>query len=251
MSALALRSSLLTSAGFSHGFAMRGGGVSAPPYDSLNFRVAGDERAENVAENLRRLAEEVGFSPASLYLVGQVHGAEVKLADREGTPRGKDEADAIVLGEANAGGVRIADCMPILVGDLVTGRAAAIHAGWRGVVAGVIGAALAALGDSRNARVAAVGPCIGPCCFEVSRDVAARIADAVSDASVVVRAQDDKAFVDLRLAARAQLRAHGLGAFDIEDVEGCTKCDAARFFSYRRDGEKSGRHLAVIRSRER
>jgi YfiH family protein len=193
------------------------------------------------------LAEEVGFVAADLRLVDQVHGARVLLAEGPpGAARGGDEADAIVLGRGAVGGVRVADCVPVLVGDLFSGRSAAIHAGWRGIVAGVIGAALAALGDSRRARVAALGPCIGPCCFEVGLDVSERIAAAVGDPAVVVDRSGDKAHVDLRLAARAQLRLHGFGAFDAEDVGGCTKCDRERFFSFRRDGEASGRHLAVI-----
>jgi len=249
MPAEILRSSLLSNAGFAHGFATRRGGVSAAPFDSLNFRVAGAETRENVAENLRRFAAEVGFPPAELYLVDQVHGSRVYIADGDGPQRDKNEADAIILGEGRAGGVRVADCVPILVGDLFTGRAAAIHAGWRGIEAGVIGAALSALGDSRNLRVAALGPCIGPCCFEVGVDVAPRIALAAGDPSVIVRRTSDKAYVDLRLAARAQLRAFGVAAGDVESVGGCTKCDPAAYFSFRRDGANSGRHLAVIRAK--
>jgi polyphenol oxidase len=248
MAALVLRSSLLESAGFAHGFATRQGGVSAAPFDTLNFRVAGTERPENVGTNLRRLSTEVGFDPAKLNLVDQVHGARVLITDT--SSRGRDQADAIVLANRAAGGIRVADCVPILVGDLFTGRAAAIHAGWRGIEACVIGAALAALGDSRNPRVAAIGPCIGPCCFEVGMDVAKRIEAAAGDPEVIARKEGDKAFVDLRLAARAQLRAYGMSSFDIEDVEGCTRCDKERFFSFRRDGENSGRHLAVIVAKE-
>jgi hypothetical protein len=249
MRAEALKSSLLSSAGFAHGFATRRGGVSRPPFDTLNFRVAEGERAENVTENLRRFAAEVGFAPSALHLVNQVHGSRVFVAGDAGeVPERREDADAVVVGQGNAGGVRVADCVPILVGDLVTGRAAAVHAGWRGIEAGVIGAALATLGDSRSARVAAIGPCIGACCFEVGADVAERIVRAVREPSVCVSSSGEKAHVDLRMAARAELRAYGLGAGDIDDVGGCTRCDAERFFSFRRDGEASGRHLAVIRA---
>jgi hypothetical protein len=244
-----LTSSLLSSAGFAHGFATRRGGVSLPPFDTLNFRGAQGEQREAVSENLRRFALEVGFAPSELYLVNQVHGSRVFVASEPGAPRPTDDADALVVGGRNTGGVRVADCVPILVGDLVTGRAAAIHAGWRGIEAGVIGAALAVLGDSRSTRVAAIGPCIGVCCFEVGLDVAARIVRATSAPDVAVAASSEKARVDLRMAARAQLRAHGLGAGDIDDVDGCTRCDGERFFSFRRDGEASGRHLAAIRAR--
>jgi YfiH family protein len=143
----------------------------------------------------------------------------------------------------------VADCVPILVGDVISGRAAAIHAGWRGIEAGVIGAALATLGDSRSVRVAAIGPCIGACCFEVGIDVAERLVRATDATEIVADSCGGKARVDLRRAARAQLEAHGFLEGSIDDVGGCTKCDAERFFSFRRSGEASGRHLAVIRAR--
>jgi YfiH family protein len=185
--------------------------------------------------------------------VHQVHGARVVLAsdaiDVAGRPR--EEADAIVA-DAESGvhavGVRVADCVPILVGDRRVGAVAAIHAGWRGIVAGVVGAAIAELGKfASKDYVAAIGPCIEACCFEVGIDVAEAIARAAGDALVVVARDGEKARVDLRRAVHAQLaKAH---VHDVEDVPGCTKCDASRFFSYRRDGEASGRHIAVIAAR--
>ncbi len=178
MRAEVLTSSLLSRAGFAHGFATRRGGVSPSPFDSLDFgtaRASERERAENVAENVRRFALAVGFAPSELYLVNQVHGSRVFVAGDSQDARAREDADAVVVGPGKVGGVRVADCAPILVGELTSGRAAAIHAGWRGIEAGVIPLALAALGDSRAVRVAAIGPCIGACCFEVGVDVAERI----------------------------------------------------------------------------
>jgi YfiH family protein len=155
-----------------------------------------------------------------------------------------EEADALVApaGSGAVVGVRVADCVPILVADPKTGSVAAIHAGWRGVEAGVIPAALALLVGGE--LLAAVGPCIGACCFEVGADVARRIAAVAPGAKVVVREAGGKAFVDLRAAVRAQLEG-----LTVEDVPGCTKCGGARFFSHRRDGDAAGRHLAAIAAR--
>ncbi len=167
--------------------------------------------------------------------VKQVHGARaVPRAEAAG-----QEADAVVAAPGEgAVGVRVADCVPVLVADPSTGMAAAVHAGWRGVEAGVLGAAIALFPERSGSRlVAAIGPCIGPCCFEVGSDVAARL-------GFVVRREGDKAFVDLRAAVRAQLEALGLTA--IEDVPGCTKHEPERFHSFRRDGANSGRMLAAI-----
>ena len=103
--------------------------------------------------------------------------------------------------------------------------------------------------------LAAIGPCIGPCCFEVGTDVGETIARATT-AKVIARRDEarGKVFVDLRAAVRAQLRALGLSDNSIEDVPhrsrpGCTRCDAQRFYSYRRDGDASGRLVGVIAAR--
>jgi YfiH family protein len=197
---------------------------------------------------------EVGIGDAELVAavladrivqVKQMHGAETVL----GSAAAGAEADAIVARAAEgpmAVGVRVADCVPVLVGDEASGDVAAIHAGWRGVVAGVVASALARLGGRR--LVAAIGPCIGPCCFEVGRDVGETIARAAPGARVVVAAYRDKAFADLRAAVRAQLLA-AAPECRVEDVPGCTKHEAARFHSFRRDGANSGRMLAAIAAR--
>jgi YfiH family protein len=172
--------------------------------------------------------------------VKQVHGARAVLAS-ETTGAAAVEGDAVV---ANTGGVavgvRVADCVPVLVGDLASGRVAAIHAGWRGVVAGVVRAGVDLLGGRE--RVAVIGPCIGACCFEVGRDVAAQI-------GFVTRVHGDKSHVDLRAAVRSQLRALGLADARIDDLAGCTRHETERFHSFRRDGANSGRMLAAIAAR--
>ena len=237
-----LRAEVLTKAGFAHGFALR----------TLDFR-PGPLRAENVS----RLARLVGFDPNALYQVSQVHGARVIAAEGEPAAVAREEGDALIA-RTGAVGVRVADCVPILVGDAETGNVAAIHAGWRGVVAGVIRETIAQLAFAAPARfdptrlVAAIGPCIGPCCFEVGGDVANQIASKVEGApraTCVTREQGDKAFVDLRRVVREQLVACRLTDANVEDIPGCTRCDAARFFSYRRDGADGGRHVMVIAAR--
>jgi YfiH family protein len=205
------------------------------------------------------------FSAEVIVQVKQVHGGRAVEADAAaGT-----EADAIV-GRAGARplaaaagptgrsgpvavGVRVADCVPLLLADPRTGDVAAVHAGWRGVVAKVVPAAIEALAGldppGRVPLFAAIGPCIGACCFEVGRDVGAQIADACGKGRVVVWAAQDKVYVDLRAAVRAQLQARGVPDAHIEDVPGCTKHEAARFHSHRRDGADSGRMLAAIAAR--
>ena len=225
-----LKSYLLSRHGFAHGFSLR-------------------HTDPDLA--LRALA----IDPRRVYQATQVHGSAVLVA--EGDPalmRGR-EADALVAATADAAvAVRVADCVPLLVGAMTSGDAVAIHAGWRGITRGVIPEALAELhrlvrGSGTASRdtdlVAAIGPCIGPCCFEVGSVVADQIA-AVSSQAVVVSRGGDKAHVDLRRAVRLQLRSCGLRDDSIEDVAGCTKHEPDRFFSYRRDGANAGRQLGII-----
>lgn len=197
---------------------------------------------------------------APVVQVKQVHGGRSVEA---GAARGA-EADAVVArGEERGGarpngagekggtvvGVHVADCVPLLLADPRSGDVAAVHAGWRGVVAGIVPASIDLLGRDRGSVLAAIGPCIGACCFEVGRDVAEQIARACGEPRVVVWEAKDKAYVDLRAAVRAQLLALGLGRAHIEDVSGCTKHEGERFHSYRRDGADSGRMLAAIAAR--
>ena len=259
-----LVSESLNRAGFAHGFSTRAGGVSDPPFYSLDFAILWDP--ERLWENQRRLAEAVGFDVSRLYQTKQVHGRAVVRAEGDPARMLTHEADALVAepGSGATVGVRIADCVPVLIADPASGRVAAVHAGWRGVVADVVGAAVRQLGARQSGSssgrdvgglVAAIGPCIGPCCFEVDEDVGDAIARTAT-ASVVSRrdAVRGKSFVDLRAAVRTQLRALGLSDTVIDDVPGrgsagCTRCDARRFYSHRRDGDASGRLIAVIVAR--
>jgi copper oxidase (laccase) domain-containing protein len=135
----------------------------------------------------------------------------------------------------------------MLVANEASGDVVAIHAGWRGVVAGVVRSAVEWLGS--GPLIVAVGPCIGACCFQVGTDVAEAIRRASSGTDVVVRQTGDKAFVDLRAAVRAQLQDLCGDGVRVENVEGCTMHEPLRFHSYRRDGPRSGRMLAAIAAR--
>ena len=247
-----LRSKLLDAAGVAHGFSTRLGGVSVGPYASMNlgWSVGDDPRA--VEENHQRLAVAIGHDRGSLRLATQVHGANVLDADlvtrdRKSEPPGSGH-DALVSRRAGiAVGIRTADCVPILVFDPATGGVAAIHAGWRGVVSGVVGSALDVLVPypaSRSALVAVIGPHIRAERFEVGEDVARQIA-AASDSSVVIPGAP-RPHVDLARAIRIQLQRAGIEAARIDDVGGCTLGEPERFHSHRRDGDRSGRMLSVI-----
>jgi len=251
----ALTSSLLTKAGFRHAFFTRRGGVSKPPFASLNFSSSVGDDPDAVADNLARAAGTLEIPTERLYFLSQVHGTVAHRLTGDEEPRQicRREGDITFSGDADVGcGVRMADCPAVLVGDRRTGAVVAVHSGWRGTVAGAVPAGLLALrkliggpGD----LVAAVGPHIEQCCFEVGEDVAKRIAAATDEGEAIIDRGYEKPHVDLRRVIDRQLRRHEVT--DVDHVGGCTMCDAERFHSYRRDGAVSGRMLAAIVSEVR
>lgn len=248
-----LRSRLLAASGARHGFNLRSGGTSTDAgYASANLgRSVGDD-PDAVETNHQLFARAVGYAPGTLYDVDQVHGRSVRLVGVGDDPADvrRDQADAVVATTPGVAiGVKVADCVPLLLFDRGTRRAAAIHAGWRGVVAGVVEAgvgALLALPEVRgDGLCAAIFPHIGRCCFEVGEDVAAALLAVSPDPDVVDRARL-KPHVDLAALITAKLARLGVERERIDAVQGCTRCEPERFFSYRRDGRRSGRHVAAI-----
>ncbi len=142
-----------------------------------------------------------------------------------------------------------ADCVPVLLARASAepengpGPVAAIHAGWRGIEAGVVARTVRALGVPPEALTAWIGPSIGACCYEVSDDVAKRVAGA-SHAAVVVPGPGERPHLDLPGAVRHQLLQAGIAAPRI--VVRCTRCDAETLWSYRREGKGAGRNVAFI-----
>jgi polyphenol oxidase len=223
----------------------RAGGVSLPPFDSMNLgRSSGDTPAA-VDENRHRFEAAVGV-PA-VYL-RQVHGARV-LRLPASTP-GTHEADAAVTAEPGlACTVMVADCLPVLFAAPDARGVGAAHAGWRGLAAGVLEATVSALCDAAACApqdlVAWLGPCIGPRQFEVGADVLDAFGSA-SAARFVPRARADGSMrwlADLPSLARDRLGAAGMTR--ISGGTWCTVEDRSRFFSFRRD-RVTGRMAAAV-----
>lgn len=249
-------SELLTRAGFVHAFFSRRGGVSSGAYASLNLSLEVGDRAEDVAENRRRVARVLGVAPEEICVPRQVHGRAVVVLDgRETGDRVATlPADAVVsAGRGAACAVRTADCVPILLADGETRRVAAVHAGWRGVVQNVIAATLEVFrtrGSRPEHLIAAIGPHISEAAFEVGDDVAAELAGASRAAGVVSARAGLRPHVALAPIVRSQLLELGVPATSIEALPGCTFSEPQAFFSYRRDGQKSGRQLSAIVSED-
>ncbi len=168
----------------------------------------------------------------------QVHSARVL----EAVPGGCGHGDALTTRRAGlALSVVTADCVPLLVGGKA--EIASIHAGWRGIAAGIVGAALSRLGSPPRGLTAWLGPAIGPCCYEVGNDVADQVA-AVSEPAVTLSGSGERPHLDLHAAVESQLRRAGVQR--VHKVPDCTRCSPEILWSYRREGPSAGRNLAFI-----
>jgi hypothetical protein len=242
-------------AAFRYGFTTRAGGVSAPPFDSLNLGWKwGDDRA-NVAENHRRLLAASGAS--TMLRVSQVHGVRIVRVGRGDDPRAvaAEQADGLCSDEPGLGlSVHVADCTPILMACPRTGACAALHAGWRGTVAGMARTGVETLISQFGCRPeelrVALGPCIGACCFEVGREVEDAFVAAMPAArenGVLVSSLGRKSRIDLRGFQTLELEAAGVLGEHIDASTDCTLCDAGgRFYSFRGAGRATGQSVGFI-----
>ncbi len=227
----------------------RAGGVSAPPFDSLNLGIAVGDDAEAVAENRRRFAAALGADPVWLR---QVHGSRVVHIGAGDAALPAPQADAAWTSDDGvACVVQVADCLPVLFAASDGRAVAAAHAGWRGLAGGVLEATLTALCEGAGCEPSAVqawlGPCIGPRHFEVGADVLVAF-DANPAGSPWFsprpRADGSAAWLaDLPGLARQRLQRAGVAA--VHGGRWCTVSEPSRFFSHRRD-RVSGRFAAAI-----
>lgn len=227
-------------------FSTRLGGVSEPPFDSLNLGVLTDDNRESVEENRRRLASALDLEPEQIVFALQVHGTRLihhseaapefrgslrTLGDRKEPRNGIVEADGHLAREPGlAPLVFVADCLPVaLYGP---GGLALVHAGWRGLAGGIVGDAAAAV----EASTAAIGPAIGPCCYEVGEEVLGAFAGLGEDVA-------SGRMLDLPAVARRLLA--GAGVERVESAGLCTSCERELFFSHRRDHGLTGRQAGI------
>jgi YfiH family protein len=207
-------------------FTTRVGGVSAGPYASLNLGRLTRDVQENVEENRRRACAAIGADDDALALNRQVHSGAVHRA--HAGARG-EPGDGLWTDEAGVPMLALAaDCLPIALAH--DGKLAVLHAGWRGLLEGVVEAGVAAIG---GADAAVIGPAIGPCCYEVGVEVS----------ELFDRDLTRGGTLDLWTAAERRLRA--AGAASVERVDLCTACHVDLFFSHRRDAGVTGRQGVI------
>jgi len=236
-------------------FSLRTGGYSPRPFDTLNFSVGQGDSAENVRRNFDCLGSRLGLDPRRVVTCRQVHGDRIAVI--EDLPDTPPVADAVVTETPNLyPAIKTADCLPMLLIDLRLRVSAAVHCGWRGAVHRISRKVLALLKDRFRTDptdlIAVLGPAIGACCYEVDDAVLTPFRQSVPEPERFIShgktANPGRQSLRLDLAGvnRAELISEGVPEENIHQVEGCTCCDSSRFFSYRRDGARSGRHIAVV-----
>ncbi|HKM61421.1 MAG TPA: peptidoglycan editing factor PgeF [Acidisphaera sp.] len=237
-----------------HGFFTRRGGVSSGPYASLNCSLSGGDDRAAVLQNRARAAAALGASPQRLLGLMQVHGARVVRVREAWEPGQGPQADAAVSdrpGDALA--IVTADCAPVLFADAEAGVIGAAHAGWRGAVAGVLDAAVAAmtaLGARPERITAAIGPCIAQDSYEVGPDLRdSLLGHDPRDAGFFTPGhRADRWQFDLPGYCAARLAQTGVGRVVATGID--TMVDETRFFSHRRrtlaGGGPIGHQISIV-----
>jgi YfiH family protein len=237
-----------------HGVTTRHGGVSTGQYSTLNLTKAVGDDSEAVEENLRRVANAMGFERRDLVSPTQRHTANVHRVGAGDRGSICDSCDTLIT---DAPGVpillRFADCTPILIYDPAHRAFAVVHSGWRGTMQAAARTAVEALtatyGSQPADMVAGVGPSIGPCCYEVGEDVvdAARAAFGETD-GLLAAGPKGRYHFDLWAANRRWLEEAGVGQIEVGEL--CTACRVDEFYSHRADRGKTGHFGAIMALRE-
>ena len=232
-----------------HGVFTRGGGVSVSPWASLNLSRSTDDSLEATTENNRRLLGALDLSPSQTVSAWLNHGNHVAVVGAEHSGTALHDTDALI--SATPGQVlsmRFADCVPVLFHAAARNVIAMAHAGWPGVVTGILGATVRAMRDSFGCHPgelwAGIGPAIRVECYQFGADMAQRVVAACPSGAPVLRFQPDGTLhLDLIAAVKSQLGAQGV--IDIEDSGICTACHTDEWFSHRVE-KRTGRFGVVI-----
>ena len=235
--------------GFHHAVLTRIGGVSQTPYATLNLgHTVGDDLAA-VEENHRRALGSLGLLPGKIVSPYQVHGARVGIVGQAHLGTVQPATDALVTAMPSVPLLmRFGDCVSVLFFDPVRRVIGMAHAGWRGVVAGSVGATVRAMVERFDCAPddiwAGIGPTIGPCCYEVGATVVEAVQAACPAGSDVIHHVGEQLHLDLPAAVHAQLGAAGVR--QIEHASLCTACHVDEFFSHRAERGRTGRFGVVM-----
>lgn len=244
----------LEASGIVHGFYTRIGGVSFGDYEALNCGFGSDDKRENVAENRRRIADDLGFAPSLIMTPYQHHSADTAIVTAPFEPEDAPKADALVTNKKGLLiGILTADCAPVLFMDAEAGVVGAAHAGWRGALGGVLERTVEVmeeLGGQRARIKAAVGPCISLKNYEVGDEFQAEFISHNPGYQQFFNCPAEGARPHFNLPGFAKHRLDEAGVGEAVILPHCTYENESLFFSYRRNCHENkadyGREVSVI-----
>ncbi len=227
-------------------FTERQGGVSRPPFATLNLGYRTGDDQQHVRENRERVIHALGIPPFATAL--QVHGAAVTHVEPARAGEGfadpsaaLPEADVLSVSTPRIPvAVLTGDCLPVALVSESERHVVAVHAGWRGLAAGTLAGAASGFEDRSGVR-AVIGPAIGPCHYEVGEEVLT----ALAKQAPVTDRREGRTYLDLPATAEGVLRREGIGTVTSAGV--CTHCAEDRFYSYRRDGGTGRQAMVAMR----
>jgi len=228
------------------GFTTRNGGVSPPPFNSLNLGLETTDDPRNIQENHRIVYRYLSIDENQVALMKQVHGKKISMVK---SGKKFPSTDGLITSKSNLMlGVLVADCIPLLLFDPSHNIIGAVHCGWRSVSDCIAEKALGVFTEEFGTHpedvVAAMGPSAGPCCYEVGEDVAGLL----QVSSVIKR--DGILYADLRAELSDHLLKAGLSVRNIEIFSDCTVCNEKLYFSHRRDNSNAGRMMGYIMKKD-
>lgn len=242
-----------------HAFTTRIGGISPPPFDSLNLSADKEKNAGNVVSNLNILKKAIA-PKGNLLMLNQVHGDDILILEDCDNTKTDVYFDAVITRiEEQALLIRTADCLPLLLFDVKKKAISAVHAGWRGTAMGIsiktVDKMIGRFGCTAENMIAAFGPSIGPCCYEVDEKIYEKFRTKGRDselawslaASEVKNAKGKRWMLNLAKLNMIQLINFGIKRKNISLTPFCTSCRRDLFFSHRRDGQRTGRQGALIK----
>ncbi|HET7628777.1 MAG TPA: peptidoglycan editing factor PgeF [Bacillales bacterium] len=242
------------------GFSTRNGGISTPPFHSLNLAFHVGDDAGRVRRNRQRLATEIGFALDRWVCAEQVHEAAIRKVDGQDAGKGSQDLASAIAGTdglyTSESGLLLAlayaDCVPLYFYAPTKRLVGIAHAGWRGTVKMIAARMVKAWKNVEGVSVqdilVVIGPSIGACCYEVDTRVAAAVNERLgTDAKVVCRPTgNDRYHLDLKACNQMLLVREGVSEHHIETSSYCTSCRTDKFYSHRKENGKTGRMLAFI-----
>ncbi len=215
----------------------------SPYFSQENFRAGFSlgSLTYSSEEDRKQLAENTGLMSKNLVVPKQVHGNKVQFCKISGELA---NTDAIISNSENVVlSIQVADCIPLFILEKNSNMFGLVHAGWRGTAKGIVSKTINEInkyGRSQKDIMALIGPSIKQCCFEIGPEVA----DEFSN-DYLVQGSDDRSFLDLQGVVKNQLMNAGIKDENIIDLDECTCCQPDKYYSYRRDGNRAGRMIAI------